>query len=247
MAALVLAAYTGTLWITSDESLSKALAGGAANTVPVMIFGAIAHHLIVTRLTGRGFAVQLAGHAALCVAFTFLSFWLLLVLLGLINGTSPLEFSVRPFSKGNAWQLLENMTTYGIVAALAHARTEKKPPAAALAPEPAKPAPSVYFTRSGEDIRPVDLDRVVCISGADDYTEVTTLDGKHLVRMTLTEFERTLDATRFARVHRSWIVNFDCIERVEEAGAGRMLLHMRTGQIVPASRSGARRLRDRVI
>ncbi len=247
MAGLVFAAYTATLSVAQDASLPDALSGGAANTVPVMIFGALAYRLIVNRLAGRSMAVQLAGHAVLCAAFAFLSFWFLLVLLGLANGASPLEFSVHSFSKGNAWQVLENVTTYGIIAALAYVRTHQPAPLPAPDAEPAKPALSVYFTRSGEDIRPVDLDRVVCISGADDYAEVTTLDGKHLVRMTLAEFERTLDATRFARVHRSWIVNFDCIERVEEAGAGRMLLHMKTGQMVPASRSGAKLLRDRVI
>ena len=244
MAGLVCAAYTPTLLVAQNSGFLEALAGGVANTVPVMLFGTLAYRFIVTRLAGRPLAIQLAGHVPLCAIFTFLSFWLLLVLLGLINGTSPLDFSVHPFSRGNAWQLLEDVTTYGIVAALAY----KPVPAVAPLPEPAKPTPSVYFTRTGEDIRPVDLERVVCISGADDYAEVTTLDGgKHLVRMTLAEFERTLDPARFARIHRSWIVNFDCIERMEPAGAGRLLLHMRTGQTVPASRSGARLLRDRVI
>ncbi len=262
--ALVFLAYTITVWAALKLSFGAALVGGAANTVPVVIFGAVARHLIVTRLAGRGLVIQALGHVILCTAFSLLSFWLLLVLLGLANGASPTEFSVRAFpTGGTAWQLLEEVTTYAVLAALTYAQlghAAPAPPSAEAPPAdagqaPAIPAverardpePSRYFIRTGEDLRPIDLDRVVCIGGADDYAEVTTLEGSHLVRMTLSEFEQTLDPARFARVHRSWIVNLDCVERVEPAGGGRMLLHLTTGQAVPASRSGARSLRDRVI
>jgi hypothetical protein len=255
---LVFSAYTITVWVALNLSFGAALACGAANTAPVVIFGAAARHLIVKRLAGRGFLIQALGHVVLCAAFALLSFWLLIVLLGLANGASLLDFSVRSFSiQGTAWQLLEEVTTYAVLAALTYAQLDRSVPPAQIetpptdcvgvAERPREPESSRYFVRIGEDIRPIDLDRVVCIGGADDYAEVTTLDGAHLVRMTLSEFERTLDLGKFARVHRSWIVNLDCVERVEPAGGGRMLLHMKTGHAIPASRSGARSLRDRVI
>jgi len=65
--------------------------------------------------------------------------------------------------------------------------------------------------------------------------------------MTLAEFEATLDARRFVRVHRSRIVNLDIVERAEPAGAGRLLLHLQTGESVSTSRTGARLLKSRVI
>lgn len=252
---LVLAAYTTTLWVAHNMSFGAALADGAANTAPVVIFGAAARHIIIKRLAGRGLLIQVLGHAALCAAFALLSFWLLLVLLGLANGASLIEFSVRSFSaEGTAWQMLEEVTTYAVLAALTYAQLGRSAPAATppvdrigAAERAREPEPSRYFIRSGEDLRPIDLDRVVCIGGADDYAEATTLDGSRLVRMTLSEFERTLDPARFARVHRSWIVNLDFVERIEPAGGGRMLLHMKTGHAIPASRSGARRVRDRVL
>jgi two-component system LytT family response regulator len=242
--------------VALNLSFGAALAGGAANTVPVVIFGAAARHIIVKRLAGRRLLTQALGHVVLCAAFALLSFWLLIVLLGLANGASLIQFSVRSFSiQGTAWQLLEEVTTYAVLAALTYAQFGRAPvqietpPAerGAVTERPREPEPSRYFVRIGEDIRPIDLDRVVCIGGADDYAEVTTLDGRHLVRMTLSEFERTLDPGKFARVHRSWIVNLDYVERAEPAGGGRMLLHMRTGHAIPASRSGARGVRDRVI
>jgi len=88
---------------------------------------------------------------------------------------------------------------------------------------------------------------IVSITGADDYAEVATLHGKHLVRLTLAEFEKALDGARFIRVHRSRIVNVDRVSRAEPAGGGRMLLHMENGEMISTSRAGARLLRDRVL
>jgi hypothetical protein len=264
MTAAIFVAYTVTLWVALNLSFWAAVVGGAANTVPVIVFGALAYHIIKSRLVGRGLAFQCAGHLVLSLAFSAISFWFLIILLGVANGVSPIEFVVRPFPlRAMAWQMLENVTTYGAIAAIAYAQfgrtrfhplslpTTRADETSALGSSREEalrePDPPHYFTRSGEEIRPIDFDRVVCIAGADDYAEVTTLDGKHLVRMTLSEFENTLDAAKFARVHRSWIVNLSQINRAEPAGGGRMLLYMENGASITASRSGARLLRQRVI
>ncbi|MEA1674187.1 LytTR family DNA-binding domain-containing protein [Nitrospirillum sp. BR 11163] len=263
---LVFLAYTVTLWQAHGAGLGASVIGAAANTIPVVIFGALARDVIVKRLLGRPPLFQAVGHIALCAAFSLLSLWLLVVLLGMADGLSPTDFSVRSFSgAGMVWQGLEDVTTYAVLAALTYARFTRPAPMvppvippvapveqpAAHAPPPTSPAPAPeparIFVRDGEDIRPLDLGGVACIGGADDYVEVTTATAKHLVRMTLAEFERNLDPARFARVHRSWIVNLDCVERMEPAGGGRMLLHLSTGHIVPASRAGTKLLRDRII
>ena len=76
---------------------------------------------------------------------------------------------------------------------------------------------------------------VVSINGADDYAEVSTTTGKHLVRMTLAGFAKSLDPSKYVRVHRSWIVNTCRVTRAEPAGGGRLLLHMETGQTISTS------------
>jgi hypothetical protein len=261
--ATVFAAYTITMRVALGLRIGPALAGGAANTMPIVIFGALARHIIKTWLIGRPAIVQIVGHAALCAGFAMLSFWFLLVLLGVVNGISATEFIVRPFAgAGTAWQMLENVTTYGVIAALAYVPIQTPDPINTVLQMPmVLPVPMVlpeseerrdpetsrYFIRSGDNIRPIDFDRIVSVAGADDYAEVTSLDGKHLVKMTLTEFENALDAAKFVRVHRSWIVNVDHIVRAEPAGGGRMLLHMQNGETISASRTGSRLLRDRVI
>ena len=252
--ALVFIAYVLVLWTARGGSFPEVLAGAAANTVPVVALGLVTHGIVVRHIAGRSTPVLILGHLVVGLGFAVLSYWGLLVLLGLVNGVSATEFDVRPFDRrAMAWQTLQNITTYGIIALYAHLQMRSRPAASAVelsaaVDEPgASPGPSRYFIRTGDDLRPIEISAIVCITGADDYAEVRTTGGKHLVRMTLNEFDATLDARRFARVHRSHIVNLDRIARAESAGNGRLLLHMETGEAIQTSRAGSKRVRDRVI
>jgi hypothetical protein len=250
-AALIFVAYTVTIWVAYGSPWSRATLVGLANAVPVVIFAAIVRRIIVTRLIGRSLLVQAAGHAVLCAVFSLAAYWLLLIFLGMANSPSPLNFAVKAFiTRGAAWQLLENVTTYAVVAALSYLQAARAVPIPHPAPAPAPAIPKEpprLLVRSGDELRPIDLDRIVSISGADDYAEISSLDGKRLVAMTLAEFEATLDPAKFVRIHRSRIVNLDFVDNAEPDGAGRFLLHMRTGETISTSRTGARLLKTRVI
>jgi len=260
--AVLFFAYTATLYVARDQHLDQAILGGLANTVPVVLLGSAAWWLIAHKLVGRSVWRQIAGHLCLAAGFSSLALWLLFILLGMINNLSPVHFGVMPFpAPANAWQLLENVTTYAVIAMYAHMRILQRVtvPTPGIGPELPRPAekPEVmplrrgetarHFIRRGEDILPVDLDRIVCVTGADDYTEVSAVDRTYLVKMTLTEFSRTLDPARFLRAHRSAIINVECVERAESAGGGRMLLHMSNGRTIKASRAGTQLLRSRIL
>lgn len=248
---IVFLVYVVALGIARDLTLAEALAAGVANTVPTILVALPAYRLVGAWLVGRPLLVQVGGHVLLGAAYALLAFWLLMVMLGAVTGESLLRFTVEPFpGRSSVWQLLQNFTTYGIVAALAYLHARPEPVALILAdPEAGEPGQSLsrYFIRSGDDLRPIDVNRIVSIAGADDYAEVAMLDGRHLVRMTLAEFEKALDPAKFIRVHRSRIVNLERVERAEPAGGGRLLLHMEDGEIITASRAGSRLLRDRTI
>jgi hypothetical protein len=290
----IFVAYSITIRLALGLDFVGCLLGGAANTVPVVIFGVAVRRIVVQRLIGKPAVIQLVIHLLLCAAFVTLSYGMLIVLLGLFSGLGPDGFVVRPFSaSGTAWQSLENVTTYALIAAVSHLQALNQvstasrhgetgvatavesaesavsgvSPARGRGPEQSRipvanmptdnlslePATrsdtglSRYFVRIGEELRPLDIDTVVSIGGADDYAEVRTLGGKHLVRVTLAEFAKSLDPTKYVRVHRSWIVNTHRIARAESAGGGRLLLHMETGQTISTSRDGAKLLRNRVI
>lgn len=291
----VFLAYAVTLRLALHIDYAHCLLNGAANTVPVVIFGGMARRLILRHLLTKPLGMQLAAHLVLGAAFVVLSYLLLIVLLGVVDGGGPNGFLVKPFNaRATAWQSFENATIYALIAALSHLQGQQRmleasrkasgetgpgsndvmqastgvTPVKALAEKPrqspspgmavpdavatgkpsrADPGPSRYFVRIGDELRPLDLDTVVTISGADDFSEVRTASATHLVRVTLAEFSRSLDRDKYVRVHRSWIVNVQHIDRAESAGGGRLLLHMLTGQTISTSRTGARLLRERVI
>ena len=247
---IVFAAYAIVLSVGHDSSVWNALPGSAVNTISTVLFGVVVYQIVRGWLLKQALPVQLIGHLVLCGAYALLTYWLLVVLLGAISGASVIQFNVVPFPvRASVWQMLEDATVYGIIAAFANRGSGNPEVTLVLndTGDETRPGLSRYFIRSGDEIQPIDVHSIVSISGADDYAEVATLDGKHLVRMTLAEFEKSLDPARFIRVHRSRIVNVERIARAEPAGGGRLLLHMQDGEAIPASRTGSRLLRDRVL
>lgn len=248
------AAYFVVFTLTRDKSYGEHLLAALRNVLPLALLAAGTRALIERHVVGRPFARQFGAHAGLAVLFTVGWYWLLTVAGGLMGGRSVLEFTVAPFLLGQAleWQLFQGLAVYVAVAALSHLGARPAVPVVVAqvaedAPEPPREIGlQRYFIRVGEDIVPVDVSDIVSIAGADDYAQVTTTGGSHLARMTLAEFEASLDPARFLRVHRSRIVNLGCVVRAEPVGGGRLLLHMTAGESVEASRAGAKLLRDQV-
>lgn len=247
---LVLVAYSVTLSIANDLWISDAIVAGAANATPTMLFGALVYWIVASFVVHRPFAVQVVAHLLLCTVFALLTYWLLLVLLGIVDSASALDFEVRPFvSRAMAWQMLQNVTVYGLIAALAYRSVQARAtPFAGSERESDLPDTlSRYFIRKNDEIVPIDVSGIVSISGADDYTEIATATGRHLTRLTLSRFEQTLNPAQFIRVHRSTIVNLEHVLCIEPAGDGRLLVHMDDGATIATSRTGAKSIRARVI
>jgi len=100
------------------------------------------------------------------------------------------------------------------------------------------------FLTEGRAARFVRVRSIVCIRGADDYTELALDDGKQLLSpRPLKDWEARLPARAFVRVHRTAIVNLEHVERVEPAGDA-FRVHVRgAAEPVPMSRRHAARLR----
>ncbi|NIR36643.1 MAG: hypothetical protein GWN07_11815 [Actinobacteria bacterium] len=86
----------------------------------------------------------------------------------------------------------------------------------------------------------VDLDEIYWIEGADVYVRVHTGERSFLVREKLETLERELNPTRFLRVHRSAIVNFDRVARIQRDDRSRHEVVLEDGSRVRVSRSGKR-------
>ena len=67
-----------------------------------------------------------------------------------------------------------------------------------------------------------------------------------MLHVTLNDLEGRLDPDRFRRIHRSHIINLDFVTSMEPFDDRRLVLTMRDGSTVVASRSGSQALRGLV-
>jgi two-component system LytT family response regulator len=82
----------------------------------------------------------------------------------------------------------------------------------------------------------LEMDTIGWIRGAGNYVELHTAETKHLVRETLDKISGRLDARRFYRVHRSYVVNIDQVREIQPLSHGDHLLVMLDGNEIRLSR-----------
>lgn len=83
----------------------------------------------------------------------------------------------------------------------------------------------------------VRTDEILLIRASGNYVEILTNEAKHLLRSPMSELAEQLDPDRFLRVHRSTIINTDCLEAVETNPAGDYFLRLEGDRRVKCSRS----------
>lgn len=103
---------------------------------------------------------------------------------------------------------------------------------------------SRLFVRERGRLISVPVASITHIMAADDYAELVTGEGTHLMSVRMQDLENRLDGTRFVRIHRSVIVNLDYMVETAPCGNGRWEVTLRDGTTLSSSRSGAARLRE---
>jgi two-component system, LytTR family, response regulator len=81
------------------------------------------------------------------------------------------------------------------------------------------------------------------IAGEGNYARLYSGGRRHLVRETLKSVEARLDPSKFVRVHRSAIVNVDCVASLEPHVHGQYVLTMKDGSRITSSRTHSGKLR----
>lgn len=73
------------------------------------------------------------------------------------------------------------------------------------------------FLMVGNHPEIVKVSNIILITAAEEYSNVYTIDAKHLlVQKLLKEWEKVLPSKMFIRIHRSTIINLDYVKRVEK-------------------------------
>jgi DNA-binding LytR/AlgR family response regulator len=112
-------------------------------------------------------------------------------------------------------------------------------------PEPSPALPERFLVKKMGKEFLLPTAEIEWVQALGNYVNLHRREHDYPLRSTLAAFEAQLDA-RFARVHRSYIVNLAQVEAIEPTDAGDARLRMAGGGSVPCSRSHLPALRERL-
>ena len=146
------------------------------------------------------------------------------------------DYLLKPYSKERFEAALERAKSQ---------KAEKAPDAAALAAT-ARPAGQFLeriVVKDGTKVTLVPTANLDYVEALDDYVSLATEGKKLLKQQTISSLEAALDPAVFVRIHRSFVVNFERVSRIEPYGKESKVAVLRNGVKLPVSRAGYERLR----
>jgi hypothetical protein len=108
-----------------------------------------------------------------------------------------------------------------------------------LSPVPhlAAPIPNGCYLRTGNSHIHVSWSEIISICAEGDYTRVRLHNGREFLELKgLTIWESMLPQSFFGRIHRSSIVGWRHLERLDRSSGGRWSLHLRDHSVLPVGR-----------
>ncbi len=162
------------------------------------------------------------------------------------------QYAIKAFEFHALDYLLKPFSQQRFDQALAHARANLGRPEGAgeralanMVREAAgrnKPLGRVLI-RDGAKVHVINSDKIEVIEAQDDYVQIRSEGKSYLKNQRMAELEEQLDAQQFLRIHRSWIVNIACVDRIEQATKDSYVAILKDGGKVPVSRSGYQKIR----
>lgn len=98
--------------------------------------------------------------------------------------------------------------------------------------------------KDGTRVHIIPIGQLDYAEAQDDYVALHSAGKTYLKQQTISSLESSLDAGRFVRVHRSYIVNLDRIAKIEPYTKDTRLAVLADGAQVPVSRAGYLRLKE---
>jgi len=81
--------------------------------------------------------------------------------------------------------------------------------------------------RGKEEINLIDIKDIIMIERIDGVSRIVTKDEKYLTSQSLSSLEEKLDASRFMRCHKSYIIRVDAIKKLEVYGRWTYTVHLK--------------------
>jgi two-component system LytT family response regulator len=154
------------------------------------------------------------------------------------------EYAVRAFESNALDYLVKPVSSERLAAALARAEKALASAAGSLPPYAKSSAGlNQLFVRDRDRCWIVRLCDIVLMEAEGNYTRLYFGTNAPLIYRSLSGIEERLNPTSFFRASRYHIINLSCIESLESASGGRLLVRLTNGKRVEISRRQARRLK----
>ncbi len=124
--------------------------------------------------------------------------------------------------------------------------TGNKEPASQLLakkPEPSSPVNRIVV-RKGNAINLIPVEQIRYVEAQDDYVMIYHSGGKALKQQTMKFYEDNLPKDNFVRIHRSYIVKVEEINRIEPYTKDNHVAILHSGDKLPVSRAGYKLLKE---
>lgn len=158
------------------------------------------------------------------------------------------QYAIRAFDVHAVDYLLKPFSAERLAEALDRAkkkiaRGESTSPAALVTDaRPPGTRPDRILIRDASDVHVIPIAKIDYLEAQDDYVCYRAESKRYLKQQTLADAETVLDATRFVRIHRSYILNVDRLAKLELYAKDSHAAILRDGTRLPVSRSGYSRL-----
>lgn len=100
--------------------------------------------------------------------------------------------------------------------------------------------------KDGNEIVILALPDIAYVEAAADYIKIHTPKKYYLKHQTMRAVEEQLPSSQYLRVHRSYIVRIDAIQKLDTLGKDGYALLIKSGVSVPVSKSGYIRLKTKL-
>jgi two-component system LytT family response regulator len=161
------------------------------------------------------------------------------------------EYALKAFEIHAVDYLLKPVEPARLAGALARAAERlgadsPRPAPAALAAAarpPGRPLERVLIREEGR-VHVLPVARLDFVEAQDDYLSFATQGKRYRKQQTLADLEAQLDAGRFVRIHRSYLLNVDRLARLDLYAKDSWIAILVDGTKLPVSRGGHARLRQ---
>jgi two-component system, LytTR family, response regulator len=153
---------------------------------------------------------------------------------------NAVDYLLKPFHKERFDEALKKAV---LRLSLEKPRTDDEADKALLLPEPQGPINRIVV-RKGNSINIIPVNQIKYVEAQDDYVMIYHATGKALKQQTMKFYDANLPKESFVRIHRSYIVKIEEINRLEPYTKDNYVAVLHSGDKLPVSRAGYKHLKE---